>query len=346
MLERHQPSSPALFAKRNTTLLSRRRAANIVATVVMCLALTLVVRNGHRLSVRVHNDKEPRGLLKSPQVDLAFDFDTAYIDAYDEVIADSKKSCIQDRTTDTSDCYVRKRVDFDNFPYKSRGGLSDSDRALIADLYFAAESVFEYGIGESTAIAAETNLPRYAGVDSSAEWITTARSHAPSRFRFSFADVGPTREWGQPESNKTLAKMALDYQLVPLKIERDAFDVYFVDGRWRVACVMASFLHAIQTGGDLNKIRVVLHDYKGRGGPEGSYGAVESIATIKKRSEKAVVLAKRHNATIADIFHMWRVSTKCCQLVHLIQCLYWTSNLLSLVSRDSGIGEHKNSVEE
>lgn len=202
-------------------------------------------------------------------------------------------------------------------------------RILIENLlYVNAESVFEYGIGESTAIAAETNLPRYAGADSSAEWITTARSHAPDRFCFSFADVGPTREWGQPVSNNTLAKMALDYQLAPLRIEWDPFDVYFVDGRWRVACVMASFLHAIQTGGDLTKIRVLLHDYKGRGGPEGSYGAVESIATIEQKSEKAVVLAKRHGVTTADVFNTWRVSAQ--PKAKFIWCIWLSSYIFYL----------------
>jgi hypothetical protein len=134
-----------------------------------------------------------------------------------------------------------------------------------------------------------------------------ARSHAPDRFRFYFADVGSTKEWGNPVSNETLAKMALNYQIAPLRVERDPFDIYFVDGRWRVACVMASFLHAIQSGGDMNTIRVVLHDYAGRGGPTGSYGFVESIATIEQRSEKAIVLAKKDGVSKADIFNAWEV---------------------------------------
>ena len=314
MLERLQSSSPrALFARRaqeapNLTKKSQSRAMNAFASVALCFAFTLMLHNGQSLSTRTNNTtKEPRTLLRTPHLDMSFGFESAFQVAYDQVILESKKSCRPSNKQDESDCYTRKRVDWNEFPFKSRGGLSDTDRQLISDLYFNAESVFEFGIGESTAIAAGTNLPRFAGVDSSAEWITTARSHAPDRFRFSFADVGPTREWGQPVSNKTLAKMALDYQIAPLFVERDPFDVYFVDGRWRVACVMTSFLHAIHTGGDLSKIRVVLHDYAGRGGPEGSYGAVESIAVIEKRSEKAVVLAKRHDVTAADIFNTWKV---------------------------------------
>jgi hypothetical protein len=317
MLERRTLSSPpVLFARRahqespnnNKNNKSRSRAMSAVASVAMCFAFTLATRRGQSLSIHIKDTtKEPRTLPRTPHV-MDMNFDSAFQVAYDEIMVESKKSCRPggENLDDIIDCYTRKRVDLNTFPFKSRGGLSNTDRQLLSETYFNADSVFEFGIGESTAIAAETNLPRYAGVDSSAEWITTARSHAPDRFRFSFADVGPTREWGQPVSNKTLAKMALDYQIAPLFVERDPFDVYFVDGRWRVACVMTSFLHAIHTGGDLNRIRVVLHDYDGRGGPEGSYGAVESIATIEKRSEKAVVLAKRRDVTAADIFNTWQ----------------------------------------
>jgi len=313
-------SSPVLFARRddaheespnnNKNKSRSSRAMSAVASVAMCFAFTLAARRGQSLSsIHIINDtaKEPRTMLRTPHV-MDTNFESAFQVAYDEIMLESKKSCRPraDIPNDIIDCYTRKRVDLNTFPFKTRGGLSNTDRQLLSETYFNADSVFEFGIGESTAIAAETNLPRYAGVDSSAEWITVARSHAPDRFRFSFADVGPTREWGQPVSNKTLAKMALDYQIAPLFVERDPFDVYFVDGRWRVACVMTSFLHAIHTGGDLNRIRVVLHDYDGRGGPEGSYGAVESIARIEKRSEKAVVLAKRRDVTAADIFNTWQ----------------------------------------
>ena len=285
--------------------------------IAMCLFIgvsVVSIRDGKKLTTSVSkahtSDKEESGMtstsLRTPDV---LDFDSAYQVAFEEVVADSKRSCGRGTDNSNSDCYTRKRVDFSEFPYKSNGGLSDADRELIADLYYHAESVFEFGIGESTAIAAMTELPRYAGVESSAEWITATRTNVPDRFRFNFADIGPTREWGNPVSNKVLAKMALDYQIAPLRIERDPFDIYFVDGRWRVACVMASFLHAIQSGGDMNKIRVVVHDYDVRGGPEGSYGIVESIAMIEKRTEKAIVLAIRRNVTKADLFNIWNVST-------------------------------------
>lgn len=301
MVNPQRSTSPAVF---RTKRQPANRQMHAFACVAVCLVLGVMLKSINVSHAPPEREQESvTFFLKSPHDDK-LGFDAAFQVAYNEVIVDSKKSCRH--RYGRSDCHVRKRIDLNAFPYKTRGGLADSDRELIADLYFEAESVFEYGIGESTMIAAATNLPRYAGIDNSAEWISTTRSQVPDRFRFSFADVGPTREWGNPVANKTLAKMALDYQLSPLQVERDPFDVYLVDGRWRVACVMASFLHAIKTGGDMSKVRVILHDYSE--GRSGSYGIVESIATVERRSEKAVVLVMRDDVATGDLFRIWMVS--------------------------------------
>lgn len=105
------------------------------------------------------------------------------------------------------------------------------------------------------------------------------RDRTPSRFRFYFADVGPVELWGYPKGKQQTLKMAFDYQIAPLFMEREPFDVYMVDGRWRVACVMASFLHAIHTGGDLNKTRVLLHDYTERRQP--IYKSIHVVANVE-----------------------------------------------------------------
>lgn len=75
------------------------------------------------------------------------------------------------------------------------GGLFPSDKLLLSELYYNASSVFEYGLGESTYIAAHTGVPRYAGVDSAAEWVSMARETVlikfkKDNFRFTLADVG------------------------------------------------------------------------------------------------------------------------------------------------------------
>lgn len=224
---------------------------------------------------------------------------TAFEKAAQLSYSDLQHSC------ENTSCFPRRRVNFTEFP-KGTGGLLDGDRDVIGDLYFHANSVFEFGVGESTAIAAATNVPRYTGVDSDATWISNARARAPDRYRFYFADVGATKLWGFPTSNSngSRAKMSYNYQIAPLLTELEPFDVYTVDGRWRVACVMACFLHAIHTGGNRTTTRVYLHDYSKR---KAVYGMVQTVATIEKSSVLGVVLALKQSATEADLYTAWEV---------------------------------------
>lgn len=149
------------------------------------------------------------------------------------------------------------------------GGLNPDDRALLGLIYRNATSVFEYGLGESTYIANHVGVPRYAGIDSDPVWIAQARSRVAPHFRFYLGDIGETGAWGFPKAAK-LDKAVWDYQLAPLAVEPQPFDVYMVDGRWRMPCLLASFLHASARGAAVTgdhyggnsqpKTTVLLHD--------------------------------------------------------------------------------------
>ena len=151
------------------------------------------------------------------------------------------------------------KFDVNAWEYRTSGGLRDLDRILLAELYGTAHSVFEYGLGESTYIANAMEVPRYAGIDSDAVWVTMVRQNVSDHFRFYFADIGNTKIWGHP-TDPTLAKNTLHYQLMPLIVEDQPFDVYMSDGRWRIPCMMASFLHASARGANPADTIVLLHD--------------------------------------------------------------------------------------
>ena len=138
------------------------------------------------------------------------------------------------------------------------GGLQNEDRVLLGRIYGEADSVMEYGLGESTYIANFVGVRRYVGIDSDPAWVAMARNKVSDHFRFYLADIGSTRAWGYP--NKKLSKQLINYQLAPLMLELRPFDVYMVDGRFRFPCVLASFLHASARGGDPSKTKVLLHD--------------------------------------------------------------------------------------
>lgn len=125
-------------------------------------------------------------------------------------------------------------------------------------------SVLEWGIGESTTIAAFTRLPRYTGVDSSLEWLGSVRQKAPAHYRFVWADIGIARgSFGRPTTMDSASKFPF-YSVGALAQEPEAFDFYFVDGRFRLSCAAAAFLHASAHGKSRDEFVVAIHDFRWR----------------------------------------------------------------------------------
>jgi hypothetical protein len=198
---------------------------------------------------------------------------------------------------------------------KTAGGLTDADRVMLADIYADADSVFEFGLGESTYIANHVGVPRYAGIDSDASWVTQAREKVSPHYRFYFADIGPTRQWGYPLS--VLPKSVYDYQVAPLIAEPLPFDVYMVDGRWRVGCMLLCFLHASARGADPNDTIVLFHDNvqptfvpEGYRPPSGAtrqyYRVADHLFHIFRHSGNILAAYKRKPSTTdEDIHALW-----------------------------------------
>ena len=193
---------------------------------------------------------------------------------------------------------------------RSTGGLDDSDRLLLGAVYGKSNSIFEYGLGESSRIAAHVSVPRFTGVDSDAVYVASTRDASPQHFSFSFADIGDTVLWGRPV-DRALNKIPFNYVMAPLVKEAAPFDTYLVDGRFRVACVYASFLHALATGGNLDQTRVLLHDYFDD--LRGAYREVEELAEAVERSSNFASLRIKEGVTDEQLLAGWRRNIECLQ---------------------------------
>ena len=199
------------------------------------------------------------------------------------------------------------------------GGLFNKDRELLGDLYYNASSIFEYGLGESTYIAAHTRVPRYAGVDSDVQWVSSARDkvvdkYNASNFRFYFADIGPTLQWGKP-ADQNLAKIAYNYQIAPLVSELQPFEVYMIDGRYRVSCACVAFLHALKYangGADYvrKNVKVAIHDATARENSFGRYGQLKRIAEVVGKAQELWVYRLKEDVSEEDIYELWKTNTK------------------------------------
>jgi len=162
-------------------------------------------------------------------------------------------------------------------------------------------------------------VPRYSGVDSDAVWVGNAREGALDHFRFSLGDIGPIGQYGTPIQTNN-SKIPYNYQSGPLNNELKSFDVYLVDGRYRVSCACASFLHAWSRGGDMTKILVVVHDWN-RGkvathyDPNNEtswrsewawgYWILMDIADVVEKSELLAVLKLKPGIAEQDVHNLW-----------------------------------------
>ena len=227
---------------------------------------------------------------------------------------------ISDERTKSSIGAERTRQDFNLTMWDKRttGGLKDLDRIKLAAIYRNATSVFEWGLGESSFIAATVGVPRYTGIDSDPTWIKAARDSSPDHFRFHLGDIGPTGQWGRPDRSR-LKKSYLNYQFEPLVSEK-AFDVYYVDGRMRPACALVAFLHA-STRGETEEEKspiVIIHDYYHDKMSQNcsecrkfrwqySYHRIEEVADLVDHSGAMLAVFKRkEGVTDQEIKALWQ----------------------------------------
>lgn len=184
--------------------------------------------------------------------------------------------------------------------------LTPKDREILADLCFQSNSVFETGVGESTKICTFTGVPRLTAVDGSVDWLNNVMKEAPAHYRFHWADTGPIGAYSIPQNNRSSPKWPLA-SMAALATESEPFDLYVVDGRFRVASFAANMLHALQHG-KLDAL-FALHDYPRRS----HYHVVESIgkpvrgagSNVDNQEALMAVFKMRDDITAERIIALW-----------------------------------------
>lgn len=109
----------------------------------------------------------------------------------------------------------------------------------------------EYGTGGTTVKASEIDIPAIVCVESDAAWLDAVRHKVEPMSgkqvrHFIHADIGQTKEWGHP-SSESHWRQYHHYPLAPWKLARKkglSPDLVLIDGRFRIACCLASFIFA------------------------------------------------------------------------------------------------------
>ncbi len=145
----------------------------------------------------------------------------------------------------------------------SKPHMEDDELALFEPLLRQASHVLEYGCGGSTVLAASYRDLRLFGVESDPVWLRKIEAHpalksasAMGRFWLNYVNIGPTKKWGKPLTEDCRDNWPL-YSNIPWSTQSD-YDLIFVDGRFRVACILHAVLKAHRD------TLIVVHDFWNR----------------------------------------------------------------------------------
>ncbi len=140
-------------------------------------------------------------------------------------------------------------------------------------------------------------------IDSSVEWVKIVKNNASCEAKVAagllsmeHVDVGPIGEWGVPVGNTARDRWHTYSQAIS-KHQDVKFDVVLVDGRFRIACVIHSFLS--------NPDAIVLiHDFFEPHHHE-TYKKLLSVADVVARAGTLVQLKKKSEIKSKALKHMY-----------------------------------------
>jgi SAM-dependent methyltransferase len=144
--------------------------------------------------------------------------------------------------------------------------MEDEGRSLVEERLISANCFLEYGAGGSTVMAAILGVPTIISVESDADYLAATEEAVKANgqnttFYAHHADIGPTGEWGKPIDRSKIDHWPRYAGSVWSRIESEKLpqpDVVLIDGRFRVASVLATMLMAKQG------TRILFDDYYDR----------------------------------------------------------------------------------
>ncbi len=187
------------------------------------------------------------------------------------------------------DFQIEKNKRFIN-PF-SGGGMTTDEQEFLEKTYRHSASVFEWGMGSSSALAAYAGIAKLVSVDSFSEWVEKTKSAVKNnKYNFQFVNIGPVGDWGIPKEKQNIKWLEYSKKVSD---EANPFDVYLVDGRFRVACACRALLH----GRDDSLI--MIHDFQ-----RDYYQDILHVAEKVQQVGKLVKLKRKQNME-KQIQAMW-----------------------------------------
>lgn len=125
--------------------------------------------------------------------------------------------------------------------------MSAAELVLFTAFVSMSRKYLEFGTGGSTFVASSYPKDWLISIDSSTAWlgkVAKACQPNPSKPELIFTDIGPTKSWGYPADPATIDKWPSYHSDIWSDPRSPDADLYFIDGRFRVACFAQAVLHA------------------------------------------------------------------------------------------------------
>ncbi len=180
----------------------------------------------------------------------------------------------------------------------AKPAMRPRETALLTSLLRQSDRVLEFGAGGSTALAIKMGVGKVTSVESDADWIgrlklddALGRALEEERLELLHADVGPVGALGRPSEKQ---ESWPNYARRPWPHVGDGkLDVVFIDGRFRVACILETALR-VSTA-----TIIAVHDFWNRPGYHvvlpflDQIGACESLGLFRVRGDLDVEAVER-----------------------------------------------------
>ena len=168
--------------------------------------------------------------------------------------------------------------------------MTEPEERAFRNLLAPAVNVLEFGCGGSTVVAATSITGRLVSIDSSADWlgkVRTALTEAlpTASVSLRYVDIGPTKEGGYPVDTARYTDWPNYHGQVWDDESANDFDLFVVDGRFRVACFVQTVLRC------RTDAVIVFHDYA----PRPSYHVVERLAREIYREQALSAFVRRND---------------------------------------------------
>lgn len=140
--------------------------------------------------------------------------------------------------------------------------MSQAEQNMLRKYLSHARIYLEFGVGGSTGIAAEQPGLTIIGLDSHPDWIARcktdpriAKVNEDNRLTLHHVDIGKVGDWGypvEPAAAQRWPRYSLD---IWKKLGTLSPDFVFIDGRFRVSCLLQTLLNLPDVG------HVLIHDF-------------------------------------------------------------------------------------